>query len=93
VWARNGEELFYRELDGTVMAARVAIDDARFSTLKAVRLFHGPYVTRSPEGGRTYDVSPDGRFLMIKDEVDPDLPPPHIVVVLHAGEELERLAP
>ena len=28
VWARNGEELFYRELDGSVMAARVAIDGA-----------------------------------------------------------------
>ena len=44
-------------------------------------------------GGRTTYLRDGERFLMIKDEVDPELPPPHIVVVLHAGEELERLAP
>jgi hypothetical protein len=41
-----------------------------------------------------YDVSPDGeRFLMVKEEVDPELPSLHIVVVLNLGEELERRAP
>jgi hypothetical protein len=57
-------------------------------------LFRGPYLTRSGDEGRTYDVSVDGeRFLMIKEESDPDLPPPHIVVVLNLAEKLERRAP
>jgi serine/threonine-protein kinase len=95
VWARNGGELFYRDLDGAVMVAGVAAMGGSFATEKPVRLFHGPYLTRSGNLGRSYDVSPDGRrFLMLKERaLDPTLAPPHLVVVQHFDRELERLAP
>lgn len=44
--------------------------------------------------GRTYDVGPDGRFLMIKGGgTDPTAAPAGLVVVQHWGEELKRLVP
>jgi hypothetical protein len=95
VWARNGSELFYRDRDGAVMAARVAVKGDSFGTEKPVRLFQGRYLTRSGHLGRSYDVSPDGRrFLMLKDRaVDPKLVPPHLVVIQHLDRELKRRAP
>jgi serine/threonine-protein kinase len=95
VWARDGSELFYRDRDGAVMVARVAAKGGSFSTEKPVRLFQGPYLTRSGNLGRSYDVSPDGRrFLMLKERaVDPTLAPPHLVVVQHLDRELKRLTP
>ena len=93
--ASDGSELFYRNPDGAVMAARVDAKGASFSTAKPVRLFEGPYLTRSGNLGRSYDVSPDGRrFLMLKErEVDPTFAPPHLVVIQHLDRELKRLAP
>ena len=59
-------------------------------------MFEGPYFS-PPVGlaGRTYDVSRDGRFLMIKDAPagDPNAAPASIVVVLNWFEELTRLVP
>ncbi|HEX2463022.1 MAG TPA: hypothetical protein VHR17_00275, partial [Thermoanaerobaculia bacterium] len=94
-WASDGSELFYRNPDGAVMVARVAAKGGSFSTEKPVRLFQGPYMKRSGNMGRSYDVSPDGRrFLMLKERaVDPTLPSPHLVVVQHLDRELKRLAP
>ena len=44
--------------------------------------------------GRTYDVAPDGRFLMVKGAAtDPTAAPAGLVVVQHWGEELKRLVP
>jgi serine/threonine-protein kinase len=94
-WASEGSELFYRDPDGAVMVARVTAKGGSFSTEKPVRLFRGPYLTRSGNLGRSYDVSPDGRrFLMLKEQaVDPTLAPPHVVVIQHLDRELKRLAP
>jgi hypothetical protein len=77
------------------MVARVAAKGGSFSTEKPVRLFRGPYLTRSGNLGRSYDVSPDGRrFLMLREQaLDPTLAPPHLVVVQHLDRELKRLAP
>jgi hypothetical protein len=94
-WASEGSELFYRDPDGAVMVARVTAKGGSFSTEKPVRLFRGPYLTRSGNLGRSYDVSPDGRrFLMLKEQaVDPTLAPPHVVVIQHLDRVLKRLAP
>jgi hypothetical protein len=44
--------------------------------------------------GRTYDVGPDGRFLMVKGAAaDPSATPSSLIVVQHWGEELKRLVP
>ena len=64
VWARNGGELFFRGLDGAVMAVTIRPSPS-FSPGTPVKLFGGDYVLAA--NSRNYDVSADGqRFLMIK---------------------------
>jgi hypothetical protein len=58
-----------------------------------VKLFEGPYYdgTAGNNTNRVYDVSRDGRFLMIKEPRSPDgQSPPHIVVVQNWLDELRR---
>jgi len=89
VWARNGQELFYIDLDNRLYAVPVRATPT-FSAGSPARVFDGRY--DSNIAGRTYDVSPDGRrFLMIKDSVSdaPGAPAPNLIVVEHWPEELK----
>ena len=68
LWSPRGDELFYRTLDGRVMAVAIQTEDGftwgNVNVVVAERYFDGP----NPFWGRMYDVSPDGqRFLMIKE--------------------------
>ena len=93
LWGRNGRELFYYLPPGVVMS--VAVDErTSFKASAPQVVFKGSYL--SPQTGRMYDVSPDGRrFLMIKDAPqDGEAPPPRqLVVVENWHEELKRLVP
>jgi DNA-binding winged helix-turn-helix (wHTH) protein/Tol biopolymer transport system component len=63
VWSARGDELFYRQ-GQTMWAARVTgTSTPRVSD--AVALFTGEYDQR-PSFHPSYDVAPDGRFLMIR---------------------------
>jgi serine/threonine-protein kinase len=98
VWSRQGRELFYRE--GTRMMS-VAVRTAggrTFTFDPALALFDEPSlsgigaVERLQAG--TYDVGPDGRFLMRQQAADPQRSTPgDIVVVQNWAGELLRLAP
>jgi eukaryotic-like serine/threonine-protein kinase len=63
VWSSDGRELYYRTGD-RIMAVRVS-DAATFTTSRPAQLFHGPY-PRDPWGDQSFDVAPDGRFLMLR---------------------------
>ena len=94
LWSRDGRELFYFIPPGVIMAAPI-VPGAAFSAGTPVAVVKGNY--SSPQSGRMYDVSPDGRrFLLIK-EVRPQgeaaAPPPQLIVVQHWSEELKRLVP
>jgi serine/threonine-protein kinase len=92
VWARSGDELFYRALDGSLMRVPVELQPM-FSAGTPRKLFQGQYLKGS---GRAYDVSPDAsRFLMIKEGngTDEGATPPSLVVVQNWFEELKGLAP
>jgi Tol biopolymer transport system component len=68
-WSRDGSELFYflQEGDGgTIMSVPVDSGEA-FAFGSPRLLFRGPYRGGSVNGRGTYDVGPDGRFLMLKD--------------------------
>jgi len=64
VWAKRGDELFYRMQDA-MMAVRVQ-PGASFSVGPPRKLFDGKFFAKGPDTGG-YDVSRDGRFLMVKD--------------------------
>ena len=86
MWSKNGKELFY--LNGkTVMAATIETEpEFRATNLK--ELFKGQYRT---DIFHSYDVAPDGRFLMIQEPNEPTAF--GINIVLNWFEELKRLAP
>jgi serine/threonine-protein kinase len=92
-WGRNGRELFYQTIDGTMMVVSIQPGEV-FVTSPPRKLFDGAYYPpRGPNllNERAYDVAPDGqRFLMIK-ELPSDAP--GFVVVQHWPEELKRLVP
>jgi serine/threonine protein kinase len=95
LWAPTGKELFYIGADSALMAVRV---DPRASWRAGppARVLEGRYFTGEDRGflGRTYDVSADGRFLMLKEvAVGAYAPAQHLVVVLNWTEELKRLVP
>jgi eukaryotic-like serine/threonine-protein kinase len=92
LWARNGRELFY--LGGPGRMISVPIEPGlTFAAGKPKVASEGRYIG----GGRvrSYDVSPDGRFLMIKDmrPAGDTSTPPQFIIVQNWFEELKRLVP
>ena len=87
-WSADGAELFYLN-DGAMMAATVQTAP-RLSSEESRVLFTGDYIS-SATFGRPYDVSPDGRFLMMKDEMPSR--PGELTIVQNWFEELRRLVP
>jgi len=89
LWARNGEELFYRNGDAMVVVTVQA--DSSFSVGNPEILFEGTYAMG--DGEPSYDVSLDGeRFLMIK-QMEDGSATAQVIVVLNWLTELERLVP
>jgi serine/threonine-protein kinase len=88
VWSRDGKELFYRS--GTKMMVAVTIEtEPELKVTGYKELFDWKYLSCGI--CQTYDVAPDGRFLMIR---DPEGPPiQRINVVLNWFDELNRLVP
>jgi serine/threonine-protein kinase len=88
LWSRNGQEIYYRN-DRSLMAVGVKTTPS-FTAATPQTLFRlGDYVLAGTRGIR-YDVAPDGRFLLLKDEDGRDTRD-RIVVVQNWFEELRRL--
>jgi serine/threonine-protein kinase len=81
VWARNGKELFY--IEGGNMIAVTVEAGAAFDFQPPARLFESSYgLSQQPP---SYDVTPDGRFVMIKPDDAGEKP---ISVILDWQERL-----
>jgi hypothetical protein len=89
-WARRGDELFYRDAKGAMVAVHVRTSPT-FSADRPERLFTRRYVAGGTAGWN-YDVGLDGRFLMIKDG-EADRASTSLVVVWNWAPELRRLVP
>ena len=79
---------------GAMMAVPVETEPTFRPGNAAMLLFEGPYVIDS--GYPSYDVAPDGRFLMMRSgdaATADDQPPPQVVLVQNWFEELKRLVP
>ena len=92
VWSRDGRELYYR--NGEALMAVTIRTEPELIPGKPTLLFAGPYRSGVGPGenpGSNYDVTPDGSFVMIRNEESPTAT--EILVVLNWLEELERLVP
>jgi len=88
-WARDGKELFYIGLDRMMRSAPV--DGVAWPARPPQPLFPANYFL-GLGGARAYDVSRDGRFLMLKEAAPAQtVPPASIVVTQNWTEELKRL--
>jgi eukaryotic-like serine/threonine-protein kinase len=103
VWRRDGKELYFQGLEGgapKMMAVSASPDGASLQLGKPVPLFAarvaGPTgaieeYASSGNTGISYDVLPDGRFVMVRGA--DSLGAREIVIVQHWFEELKRLVP
>jgi Tol biopolymer transport system component len=94
VWSRNGRELFYLEGDrskSSMMAVDVSLS-GEFKAGKPQRLFDATaYPATAPI--RSYDVTPDGQFIMGHEHEPPDQPVTKLNIVLGWANELKRRVP
>jgi serine/threonine-protein kinase len=97
-WAANGREIFY--FQGTTMMAVPVQPGDEFSFDTAMALFdtdEGQYFVPPRPLFETYDVAPDGRFLMIQPRggarEPPAVPFGSIVIIQNWIEELKELVP
>ena len=87
-WSADGTELFYQ--NGEAMMVVPVKSGTSFSTGTPELLFEGSFKL-GIYGSINYDVSTDGRFLMIERSQEATADRPH--VILNWFEELKRLAP
>jgi eukaryotic-like serine/threonine-protein kinase len=94
-WAPSGREVFYVAAAPEGRISMMAVDvtlSPKFTAGRPHALFEGRYGVGTPH--RHYDVSRDGRFLMVRGPEGPPSPPvTQMVLVLNWFEELKRLAP
>jgi Tol biopolymer transport system component len=87
-WARNSGELFYLDSKGRLTSVRVQPSvDKTFAHGRPETVLAQSYFS---DLGASYDVGPDGRFLMIKESGSDRL---RVNVVLKWTEELKKLSP
>ena len=63
VWRRDGRALFYLDDSGNLCEAEVSLRNGDLSVGNATILFRSDNTTLSGQG-LTYDVTPDGRFIV-----------------------------
>jgi serine/threonine-protein kinase len=90
VWAKGSAQLFYRNGDA-VMVVDVKLTP-EFSASRPRLLFRRPY-ERSNAYWPNYDVTPDGRRLLMLKTVDASPPSQQIHVVLNWFDELKQRVP
>lgn len=99
-WSRDGKRLFYLRVQPTIAGAtRFAFDMIEVDVTTGAggslqfgeprKLFGGPYIGSTPL--RSYDVTADGRFIMVRPEGEtPDQRVTKLTVILGWGEQLRR---
>jgi serine/threonine-protein kinase len=92
VWSRDGQELFYRDMEGRMVMVVSIASEPEFSPSRPRLLLEGTFVP-SPWFGRNYDVAPDGQSFVMVENVVPEDVETELQVVLNWFEEVRRLAP
>jgi Tol biopolymer transport system component len=83
-WAPDGNEIYYRHEDGVYAVTVETQPEFRPGTPRL--LFSGPF-SHDPNGDQSWDILPDGRFVLIlpDEQARRDLR-----VVIHLAEEIQR---
>jgi len=87
VWSRDGRFIYFRR--GNVMLRATVEEGPRPSIGRPVELFEGTFAS-GPSGIAGYDVSPDGRFIMVERDTL-DEAKESVEVIVNFFSELRRL--
>jgi serine/threonine-protein kinase len=93
-WSHDGRQLFYLRRNRAASRSMMTVDVSTTGEFKAGAprvLFEGPYQASVPV--RSFDVTPDGQFIMVRTQDPPDQPVTRVNVVLGWAEELKRRVP
>ena len=90
LWAPDGRELFYRRLANRAVMVVPIDTEPTFSPGNPDVLFDAADFVLAGFPGRAYDISPDGRFLMVKEPAGSSA---DIILVLNWLEELLERVP
>ena len=88
VWAPTGDELLYRR--SYQLFAVPVTTGSSFEAGNPEQLFEGRFEV-APGGNQNYDVAPDGRFLMLRNERG--AASTQLNIILHWFEELKARVP
>ncbi len=96
VWSRDGSELFYVDLDNTLVAVDVSTA-GEFTISEATRLFQQASLTNGTRRVQNYDVSLDGQRFLVIEPVNADGEPvaaadSTIRVIMNWPEKFDLLA-
>jgi Tol biopolymer transport system component len=75
-WASDGKEIFYLTLDNRLVVVQVRPAGQIMQILNRKTLFQ----THANTGGDNYDVSPDGKTILIVTQEDEQISPPAVLV-------------
>ncbi len=92
VWSRSGDRLFFRQ--GRLLMAASVVSQPELEIGRPEVVFDAGWELGQDTSLNyvvNYDVMPDGRFLMVKN--DPEAIPTRINVIFNWFEELNRLVP
>ncbi len=89
-WSPRGGELFFRKDDRMMVVEFSSGPNPKVG--RSQTLFEGRFVPGTPYG-RNYDISPDGKSLIMITSTEMSSPPSQIHVILNWSEELKRRVP
>ena len=92
VWSKTGDELYYRNESGILVAVPVTLSSG-FSAARPQALFQFTRRFRISGNAAAYDVTPDGRFVTVTEPESAPAGPRQITVVQNWFSELNRLVP
>jgi Tol biopolymer transport system component len=91
VWSRDSRSVYFRR-GGALLGARVQAGD-RLAAERPIPVFEGTYAAAAPATGlASYDVSPEGRFVMVE-AGSPDSSEERIAVIVNFFSEIRRAEP
>jgi Tol biopolymer transport system component len=88
LWAGDGSELYYQR-GATLMAVPVSARGEEIELGTPMELFRDLFIPAEDFTPRSYDVHPDGRFLMVADTEVDDISP-NLVVIQNWAQEVDR---
>ena len=94
LWGPDGQTLFFSSVDGRHMFV-VQVEAGTTLAPGRPRVWFDLPTVPSQAGGRPYDITPDGEFVILRSGESENIgaAAPHIILFQHWFEELKRLVP